>query len=357
MRTSDLDYRLPRELIAQVPAERRAAARLLELDPADGPPRHRHVADLPALLRRGDLVVMNDTRVLRARLHGRRATGGAVEMLLVSPSGDSTWQALMRCGGSPRPGELVRCTRAGEHADIELVESLGGGVWRVRAGGGESLPCVMNRIGKLPLPPYIRRERDDPRDATDLDRYQTVFAREPGAVAAPTAGLHIDEAILAGLAERGVRTATVTLHVGIGTFAPVRSDDLADHDMHSERFAVPTETAEAIREVRAGGGRVVAVGTTTVRALEASSAGSPDELPTPGAASTDLFIVPGHRFRVVDALLTNFHLPRSTLLALVWALAGRKEVQRAYETAVRERYRFYSYGDSMFAWRREPDRV
>jgi S-adenosylmethionine:tRNA ribosyltransferase-isomerase len=345
VRTSDFDYELPEELIAQAPAERRDGARLLVLARGTGKVAHRDIGDLPALLREGDLLVVNDTKVLPARLFGRRTTGGKVEALLLEPSpadGEGCWSAMVRAGGSLQPGEDVDMGAGA----LRLVAPLGSGRWVVRAAGGD-LDALMEAAGKLPLPPYIRRDVEDERDAMDRVRYQTVFARRPGAIAAPTAGLHLTEELLETLAAGGVGLARVTLHVGVGTFLPIRSDDLDAHDMHEERYEIGTEAAAAIRAARSEGRRIVAVGTTTVRTLEAAAAASPDGLPQAGDARTDLFIRPGHRFRCVDALLTNFHLPRSTLLCLVSALAGRERVLAAYREAVRERYRFYSYGDAM----------
>ncbi len=377
MRTSDFDFHLPPELIAQEPAARREDARLLTLDRRTGATAHLRVPDLPRLLRAGDLLVVNDTKVLRARLFAQRGTGGRVEVFLLHPApaeGDRAWEALVRAGGSILEGERLAVTPTAGGGDagdtggggasrdlIRLVKRLGGGHWIVTperveesgADGGASARAptfgdVMLRAGRMPLPPYIRRDRADARDALDAERYQTVFARHDGAVAAPTAGLHLSESILADLAARGVRRASVTLHVGLGTFKPVETELISDHPMHEEPWTIPLETAALIRETKAAGGRVVAVGTTSVRTLEAAAAESPDGLPMAGHGSTRLFILPGFRFRVVDALLTNFHLPRSTLLCLVSAFATRESVLAAYEEAVRERYRFFSYGDAMF---------
>jgi len=351
VRASDFDFDLPDELIAQEPAARREDARLLTLSADTGAVRHRGIDDLPDLLREGDLLVVNDTKVLAARLFGRRATGVKVEALLLEPAplhGVDVWSAIVRAGGSLRAGEQVEIeaqdgTTGGA---IEIVAALGRGRFAVRGVGG-SLLALMGHAGKLPLPPYIRREINDDRDAMDCDRYQTIFAERVGAIAAPTAGLHLTDEIVRRLAERSIDIARVTLHVGVGTFLPIRSDDLDEHEMHEERFDVPAPAAEAVRAARRDGRRVVAVGTTTVRALEASAAASADGLPETGAARTDLFIRPGYTFRAVDALLTNFHLPRSTLLCLVSALAGRENVLAAYRQAVAERYRFFSYGDAM----------
>jgi S-adenosylmethionine:tRNA ribosyltransferase-isomerase len=344
VRIDDLDYELPASCIAQEPTARREDARLLVLDPGAAPCRHRTIQDLPAELAPGDLLVLNDTRVLAARLDARRDTGGRVEVLALEPRPDGGWSVLARAGGTLRAGEVLRLA---EGAAVRLVASLGSGRW-VAQGVGADLGALLERHGRMPLPPYIRREPGDARlDALDRERYQTVFASHDGAVAAPTAGLHLTPALLDALAQRGIEVAKLTLHVGLGTFEPVRTQRLEDHPMHTEAFEVPAATADAVRRTRAAGGRVVAVGTTTVRALEASAAASDDGLPRPGAARTDLLIAPGYLVRVVDVLLTNFHLPRSTLLALVSALAGRERILAAYAEAVREGYRFYSYGDAM----------
>jgi len=279
-----------------------------------------------------------------------------VEALLLEPApvhGTGAWSSIVRAGGTLRVGECIEVeTRGGPEGggSFEILAALGSGRFAVR-GVGESLLVLMEHAGKLPLPPYIQRDLHDSRDALDRERYQTIFAEQPGAIAAPTAGLHLTDGIVARLARRSIDVARVTLHVGVGTFLPIRTDDLDEHEMHEERFLVPAATADAIRAARAEGRRVVAVGTTTVRALEASAASSPDGLPAVGSARTDLFIRPGHTFRAVDALLTNFHLPRSTLLCLVSALAGRDRVLAAYREAVRERYRFFSYGDAMLIGR------
>lgn len=332
---------LPPERIAQTPAERRDAARLMLVPRESGPSRHASITDLPAELRPGDLLVLNDTRVFPARILLRRATGGRVSGLLLEIPTGERFPAMLEGRGKLREGDRLS---GPEGIEVLLERAEGDGVWTLRATAGD-VGRVLMAHGRMPLPPYIRREKEsDERDALDRDRYQTVFADRAGAVAAPTAGLHFTEPLLAQLGARGVGTATVTLHVGPGTFLPVRVDDLAEHLMHTERYVVPAETADAIRSTRAAGGRVVAVGTTVVRTLEAAWDG---DAPAIGPGETDIFIRPPYTFRAVDALLTNFHLPESTLLMLVAAFVGRERILAAYEEAVREEYRFFSYGDAM----------
>ncbi len=339
MRVADLRYELPEELIAQRPPARRRDARLLALEAASGVMRDLHITDLPALLAPGDLLVLNDTRVVPARLAARKASGGRVEVLLERALSARRMLALVRASKGPRVGtELVFA--GGERA---RVVARRGAFWELELGSG-TVTALLEAEGTVPLPPYIRRAPEP----ADRERYQTVYARRDGAVAAPTAGLHLDAELLAELAARGIGQVYVTLHVGAGTFQPLRSEHLEDHEMHAERLEVGEAACQRIAEARRAGGRVVAVGTTTVRALEAASAGG--EL-RPLAGETRLFIRPGHRFRCVDALLTNFHLPGSTLLALVCAFAGVEPVLAAYRHAVAERYRFFSYGDAMFLTR------
>ncbi len=335
----DFDYTLPERLIAQAPLPERSASRLLVVDGAHL--SDEHVTDLPAHLHANDLLVLNDTRVIHARLFGHKATGGQVEVLIERPVGEHEAIAQVRASKSPKAGSTMRL------ADAFDVEVLGrqGDFFHLRFPGDRSVVDYAESYGALPLPPYIDRAAAE----ADETRYQTVFAEHPGSVAAPTAGLHFDDALLARIADMGVRTATVTLHVGAGTYQPVRVHKLADHKMHCERYLIPPETVEAIRATRARGGRVVAVGTTSLRALE--SAARTGELKA-GAAETELFITPGYRFAIVDALLTNFHLPKSTLLMLVSAFAGLDNIQRAYAHAVAHDYRFFSYGDAMFLARR-----
>jgi len=333
MRVSDFDFDLPDELIAQFPPETRGASRLLHVT-ATGPV-DRRFADLPTLLKPDDLLVLNDTRVIKARLFGHKDTGGRVEVMVERVVDENTALAFIRASKTPKDGSTIALaddvvlTVIEKRADLYLLRF------------SRPVLDVLDAQGALPLPPYITRNAGDDDDS----RYQTVYARDPGAVAAPTAGLHFDDAMLATLAAQGVQTARVTLHVGAGTFQPVRVDNVADHVMHSERYTIPETTVEAVRATRAHGGRVVAVGTTSLRALEAASATG--ELVT-GSNETDIFITPGYRFRTVDALITNFHLPKSTLLMLVSAFAGYDTIRAAYAHAIRERYRFFSYGDAMF---------
>jgi len=337
LRLSDFDYALPAELIAQVPARERTASRLLHV--AGGSLRDLRFADLPSLLAPGDLVVCNDTRVINARIAGVKPTGGRVEMLIERIVADDEAWVQLRASHLPKVGGVV--TLAG--GATAIVRERADRLFRVAFAGTGPLLAWLENHGAVPLPPYITRAAD----AADASRYQTVYARVPGAVAAPTAGLHFDAPLLAALSQRGVATTFVTLHVGAGTFQPVATEDLAQHRMHAERFEIPPAAAEAIAAARARGGRIVAVGTTSLRALEAA-ADARDGGVRPGAAETALFITPGYRFRVVDRLLTNFHLPRSTLLMLVSAFAGPDAIRSAYSHAVAERYRFFSYGDATF---------
>jgi len=346
MNVAEFDFDLPDDRIAQEPAGRRDASRLMVLGRGAGLLRHRRFEDLPDELAAGDLLVLNDTKVFPARLRGRKATGGEVEVLLVEPErgddGAPVWKALLSGGKTLRPGTAISL-RGGLTA---VVVARDADVWRVRLAHESADPMeVVDATGEVPLPPYIRREAGDPRGALDRERYQTVFACVPGAVAAPTAGLHFTPELLEQLQGRGVDIAFVTLHVGLGTFAPVRVTEVASHRMHEEAFAIPDATAAAIVRARARGGRVVAVGTTVARTLETRADGRGGVLP--GAGRSSLFIYPGFRFRVVDALVTNFHLPKSTLLMLVCAFGGTAPVLAAYRVAVEERYRFYSYGDAM----------
>lgn len=355
MNVDDFVYDLPEELIATHPAERREEARLMVLPPGEGI-LHRRFADLPGLLRPGDLLVRNDSRVLPARLAGRRASGGAVEVLLLHPLNDGggapEWEALVRPGRKLREGEVVHLGLEGALA-AEIGARLEGGARRVRFQcPAEEFRALLERHGRLPLPPYILRRRAALAEADygpeDAERYQTVYARAEGSVAAPTAGLHFSPELLASLDAMGVRTAEVTLHVGAGTFQTMEPGGrVEEHQMHFEEYQVPAETADAVNMARRQGRRVIAVGTTTVRTLEAAADAAGGVL-RPGSGTTSLMIAPGHRFRLVDALITNFHLPRSTLLLLVSALVGRERLLRAYKEAIAQRYRFFSYGDAMF---------
>jgi S-adenosylmethionine:tRNA ribosyltransferase-isomerase len=332
-RLSDFDYELPAALIAQRPLADRAASRLLHL--AGRSLTDLHFADLSGLLDAGDLVLLNDTRVIKARLFGAKPSGGRVEALIERVLAPRKALALLRTSHSPHSGQ--RIDFAGAHA---LVTGRSGDLFELQFDG-DVLP-LLARIGQVPLPPYIEHAPD----AHDEARYQTVYARCEGAVAAPTAGLHLTQALLEGLRARGVATAFVTLHVGVGTFAPVRTQRVADHVMHAERYQVPEATARAVNAARAAGRRVLAVGTTTLRAIESSAR---DGIAYAADGETRLFIVPGHRFQVVDRLITNFHLPRTTLLMLVCAFAGLEPVKHAYRHAIDHGYRFYSYGDAMLA--------
>lgn len=342
MLKSDFHYDLPERLIAQAPLPEREASRLLCLDGSTGTLADRRFRDLPDLLAPGDLLVLNDTRVMPARLFGHKASGGKVELLVERVLAPDLALAHVRASKAPRPGgELLldggfRCRVRDRREDLFELEF----------GAGATVDEILSAVGHIPLPPYIDRpDRED-----DRDRYQTVFARTAGAVAAPTAGLHFSATMLDRLAEKGVARAFVTLHVGSGTFLPLRVDDLDQHRMHSEYCVVPPDTVAAIRAARARGGRVVAVGTTAVRALETAALGG---APQPYRGETDLFIRPGFRFHCVDALVTNFHLPESTLLTLVCAFGGYAEVLAAYRHAVEREYRFFSYGDAMFVTRRK----
>ncbi len=344
----DYDYVLPPDRIARTPSACRTASRLL--DCSDGI-HDRHFADLAGLLQPGDLLVANASRVIHARLFGRKPTGGHVEVLVERLLGEDEIVAQLRVSKPPRPGGTVLLMQACGATLEVTVSGREEDFFRLRFPQGVSVLDWIERNGRLPLPPYMEREAD----AEDEVRYQTVFAREPGSVAAPTAGLHFDDALLACLRARGVGMEFVTLHVGAGTFQPVRTEDLSQHRMHSERYFIPERTAAAVRGAKAEGRRVVAVGTTSLRALEASAQASPDGLPQAGWNETDIFIRPGFAFRVVDALVTNFHLPRSTLLMLVSAFAGMARIRRAYRHALDHDYRFFSYGDAMFLRRcRDP---
>ena len=346
MDVADFDFDLPEGLIAQDPPAERGGSRLLALDRDSGRIAHHRFADLPGLLRAGDLLVVNDTRVFPARLIGRRLPGGgAAECFLVRPSGvDDEWVALVHPGQRLREGARMVFAAGDRRLTAEVVgmHFHGRRTVRLSTGDGSSVQDAIDAIGHIPLPPYIKRS-DAP---ADRDRYQTVFARDRGSIAAPTAGLHFTPALLDELQARGILRAAVTLHVGYGTFQPIRVERVEDHEMEAEHYEVSAATAEALTAARREGRRIVTVGTTSTRTVE-SLAIDAEGAVQPGRGETALFIHPGHRFRLVSGLVTNFHLPRSSLIMLVAALAGREHVLAAYETAVQERYRFYSYGDAM----------
>jgi S-adenosylmethionine:tRNA ribosyltransferase-isomerase len=376
-----LDYELPQDLIAQHPPSNREDARLLVVDgqtplsessestsfgrvgncvpsPAEGGQavgfRDLQITDLPRLLSPGDLLVLNDTKVLPARFNARRLTGGLIGGLFVREEQPGLWRVMLRNAGRLREGERL-IIQAADGADFEVrtVANLGEGHWQVKVDVKGTVEGLLERVGHTPLPPYIRRDAEQTAqfDAEDRIRYQTIYARELGAVAAPTAGMHLTQALLRAIRDRGVEIAFVTLHVGIGTFKPIAANRLQDHRMHQERYELSAEAAGAVKRCRERGGNVVAVGTTSVRVLESTADPSRPGLVKPASGTTDIFIYPRYRFRVVDRLLTNFHLPRSTLLALVMAFAGMELIRRAYRHAIEERYRFYSYGDAVFLTR------
>ena len=337
MKTADFLYDLPEELIAQTPLPRRDASRLMVLDRETGVVTHRHFYDLPDYLRPGDCLVLNDSRVIPARLIGVRASGGATELVLLREREDSCWECLGRPGRKLRPGTELSFGDGQLTGVVTEVLPDGNRIVRFRYDG--IFLELLDRLGQMPLPPYIKAQLADP------ERYQTVYARQPGSAAAPTAGLHFTGELLDRLRDAGVDVRFVTLHVGLGTFRPVKAETVEEHAMHAEYCVVPADTAEAIRRTKASGGRVVAVGTTSCRTLE--SFARPDGSMEAATGWTNIFIYPGYRFRCVDALVTNFHLPGSTLVMLVSALAGRENILNAYKTAVEERYRFFSFGDAM----------
>ena len=339
MKTSDFYYDLPQELIAQTPLDRRDASRLMVLDKNTGAVKHMHFYDLPSLLRPGDCLVLNDSRVLPARLLGHREPGGgAAEVLLLNDKGDKTWECLVRPGKKMKPG--TKLSFGDGLLTAEVTETLEGGNRLVRFNYEGIFLELLEQLGKMPLPPYIKAELQDP------ERYQTVYSREVGSAAAPTAGLHFTKELLEQIQAMGVSLAYVTLHVGLGTFRPVKEEEITDHEMHSEYCMISKETAETINETRRKGGRVICVGTTSCRTIESWAA--EDGTLKESAGWTNIYIYPGYRFKVLDALITNFHLPESTLVMLVSALAGREHILAAYEEAVREKYRFFSFGDAMF---------
>ena len=341
MKTSDFNFELPPELIAQTPLDRRDASRLLVLDRSTGAWEHRHFFDLPSYLRPGDCLILNDSRVLPARLLGHRVpTMGAVEVLLLKDQGGGVWECLTKPGRKTHTGTelsfgdgLLTATVVGEREDgNKLVQFHYDGIFLE----------ILEQLGKMPLPPYIKEELQD------AERYQTVYSKITGSAAAPTAGLHFTPELLKKIEDKGVKLAYITLHVGLGTFRPVKADEITEHHMHSEFCMMPKEAADIINETRKNGGRVVCVGTTSCRTLE--SLADEDGTCTEKSAWTDIFIYPGYRFKAMDALVTNFHLPESTLVMLVSAFAGREHILNAYQTAVQERYRFFSFGDAMFLY-------
>ena len=340
MKTSDFYYDLPPELIAQTPLERRDGSRLMVLNKETGEIQHRHFYDLPQYLRPGDCLVLNDSRVLPARLLGRRdPSGGAVEVLLLMDRGENCWECLVRPGRKLHPGQKV-VFGDGSLLTAQIKEELPGGNRIVEFFYEGIFLEILEQLGKMPLPPYIKAELQDG------ERYQTVYSKEVGSAAAPTAGLHFTKELLAQIEAMGVKVCYVTLHVGLGTFRPVKEDDPTEHEMHSEYCMISAQTAQIINETKKNGGRVVCVGTTSCRTLESWAA--EDGTMRERAGWTDIYIYPGYRFKVMDCLVTNFHLPESTLIMLVSALAGREQVLNAYAQAVKERYRFFSFGDAMF---------
>lgn len=339
MKKSDFHYALPPELIAQEPLAERSASRLLHVPSSPDALCDVHVRDLPSLLRAGDLLVFNDTRVIPARLFGQKATGGRVEVLLERVTGAHEVRAQVGASKSPKPGSTITL----DEGTVLTVLGREGEFYRLRFETAEPLEKVLLRAGRMPLPPYIKR----PADIRDNERYQTVFSKHVGAVAAPTAGLHFDQSVLAALSQRGVEFGHITLHVGAGTFQPMRAEHVKDHVMHSEWLNVDAELCQKIRATKTRGGRVIAVGTTVIRALETAWR---DGEVLPFSGDTQIFITPGHVIRSADALFTNFHLPESTLMMLVSAFAGFDRIMAAYRHAVEQRYRFFSYGDAMLLW-------
>lgn len=342
MRTDDLDFELPAELIAQAPSAQRAASRLLHYRREDRSIAHRTFSDLPSLLRRGDLLVFNDARVVPARFALRKGTGGRVEGLFLRETAPGRWRVMLKNLGR---GSWTFTFEQAPGVSATVVESHAGGEHEIAVGTDEPALVLLSRVGRMPLPPYIRRGKDaDERDEADRERYQTVYAKAPGAVAAPTAGLHFTPGLLEELATRGVERAFVTLHVGLGTFKPVTVDALAAHVMHVESYTIDAAAAEALNRAKRDGRRIVAVGTTSARVLESQPDDRPFEART---GETGIFIYPPYRWKHVAAMVTNFHLPRSTLIALVAAMVGLEEQRRVYRAAIEERYRFFSYGDAM----------
>jgi len=338
MKTSDFYFDLPQELIAQTPIEKRDASRLLVLNKENGEVEHKHFYDLPSYLKPGDCLVLNNSRVLPARLFGRRSGGGACEVLLLIDRGEKVWECLVRPGKKLRTGAKI--TFGDGELTAEVVGEVEGGNRLVRFDYDGIFLETLERLGKMPLPPYIKEELED------SERYQTVYSKVVGSAAAPTAGLHFTEELLTKVEQMGVKVCYVTLHVGLGTFRPVKAENLDEHEMHSEYCVITQETADVINQTKREGGRVICVGTTSCRTIE--SWANEDGSMEAKAGWTNIFIYPGYKFKVLDCLITNFHLPESTLIMLVSALAGRENVMNAYEQAVQERYRFFSFGDAMF---------
>ena len=338
MKKSDFFFELPEELIAQSPAERRDFSRLMRLGRSSGETEHRRFYELPELLEEGDCLVLNDSRVIPARLFGKRETGGAVEVVLLRDRGGDTWECLTRPGRKTRIGTTLHFGDGELSATV--TDEIEGGNRLLRFHYNGIFLETLERLGKMPLPPYIHEE------LRDTERYQTVYSRVSGSAAAPTAGLHFTRELLAAIENKGVKTAYLTLHVGLGTFRPVKAENIEDHEMHAEYCIIPRETADTINTARKNGGRIIAVGTTSCRTLE--SRAEADGTISEFSGFTNIFIYPGYEFKCVDGLVTNFHLPESTLIMLVSALAGRENVLKAYEEAIRERYRFFSFGDAMF---------
>ena len=342
MKLSDFHFELPEELIARYPMESRSASRLLHLDGKSGVLAHKQFTDIVGLLQAGDLLVFNNTRVIPARMLGQKVSGGKVEVLVERILDDHHVLAHVRANKSPKPGTMMRMEDA---VDVEMIERQDA-LFKLKFHSQETVLHVLEAHGHMPLPPYIDRPDED----SDKERYQTVYNEKPGAVAAPTAGLHFDDDILQQLKDKGVNFEFVTLHVGAGTFQPVRVDNILEHQMHSEYAEVPDNVVKAINETRQRGGRVVAVGTTSVRSLESAAQASlkQGEALQPFFDDTDIFIYPGYEFQIVDAMITNFHLPESTLIMLVSAFVGKENIMKAYEEAIEQKYRFFSYGDAMF---------
>lgn len=337
MKLTDFSYELPKELIAQHPAEPRDHARLMLYDRKTGAVEHKHFYDLVDELRAGDVLVFNDSKVIPARLYGKRVpTGGKVEVLLLTPVGEDRWEVLVKPGKKALPGTTIEFP-GGLQAEVLDRTDFGGRVVHFTYDG--VFDDIIDKIGEMPLPPYIHEKMEDP------DEYQTVYARERGSAAAPTAGLHFTDELLQKIRDKGVEEVFVTLHVGLGTFRPVEEENIEDHQMHSEFYSITPEAADAINRAKAEGRRIIAVGTTSIRTLE--SAGTTGKLKA-GSGWTNIFIYPGFTFHIVDALVTNFHLPESTLLMLISALSTREQILHAYEIAVKEKYRFFSFGDAMF---------